>query len=69
MHTESQHICLVGTEITKVRLSTSAKILNRKTKIYPFLITNKVEHIRQKKNLSLVSREMGCDMNGTYYYY
>ena len=68
MHTESQHICLVGTEITKVRLSTSTKILYRKTKIYPFLITKKVEHIRQKnQNLSFVSREMGCDMNGTYY--
>ena len=48
MHTESQHIYLVGTEITKVRLSTSKKILNRKTKIYPFLIMKKVEHIRQK---------------------
>ena len=48
MNTESQDVCLVGTEITKVRLSTSTKIVNRKTKIYPFLITKKVEHIRQK---------------------
>ena len=53
MHTDSQHICLVVTEITKVRLSTSTKILNRKTKIYPFLITKKVEHIRQKSKFEL----------------
>ena len=32
----------------KSRLSTSTKVLNRKTKISPFLITKKIEHIRQK---------------------
>ena len=48
MLTESLHICLVGTETTKVPALDLFKNSKSKTKIYPFLITKKVEHIRQK---------------------
>ena len=49
MHTESQHICLVGTETTKVPALDLYKNSKSKNKNLAFvLITKKVEHIRQK---------------------
>ena len=49
MHTESQHMCLVGTETTKVVALDLYKNSKSKNKNLPFyLITKKVEHIRQK---------------------
>ena len=64
MHTESQHICLVGTETTKVPALDLYKNSKSKNKNLAFFNYEKVE---QNQNLSFVSREMGCDMNGTYY--
>ena len=71
MHTENQHICLVGTETTKVPALDLYKNSKSENKNLPFFNYEKVEHIRQKIKIWaswLVSREMGCDMNGTYYY-
>ena len=68
MQTESQHKCLVSTETTKVPALDLYKNLIRKTKIYPFFNYEKSwTHSQKNQNLSFVSREMGCDMNGTYY--
>ena len=61
MHTESQHICLVGTETTKVPALGFYKNSKSKNKNLTFF------NYEKNQNLSFVSREMGCDINGTYY--
>ena len=49
MHTDSQHICLVDTETTKVpALDLYKNSKSKKQKSTLFLITKKIEHIRQK---------------------
>ena len=68
MHTESQHICLVGTETTKVPALDLYKNSKSQNKNLPFFNYEKSwTHWPKNQNLSFVSREMGCDMNGTYY--
>ena len=66
MHRESQYICLVGTETTKVPALDLYKNSKSKNKNLPFFNYEKSwTHSPKNQNLSFVSREMGCDMNGT----
>ena len=64
MHAESQHICLVDTETT-LDLYKNSKSKNKNLTF--FYYDKKLTHSLKNQNLSFVSREMGWDINGTYY--
>ena len=68
LHTESQYICLVDTETAKVPAIDLYKNSKSKNKNLPFFNYEKsLTTSLKNQNLSFVSREMGCDMNGTHY--